>query len=250
MQPVLRRQLKSLIILRKNSSVKTDPYTMTRPVQIGKVVSKDSCEISQAVSILGNEGVIAVPTDTVYGIACLSQSDVAIKRLYSIKKRDHIKPVAICVGEIDHIYKWGKVTIGRDLLESLLPGAVTLIFERTDDLNKHLNPDTNLVGIRIPDSPFIRTLCQEFPGSSLALTSANLSSQTSTLCVNEFSHLWPLFDLVIDSGMLCQGEESVQRLGSTVVDLSEKGYFKVVRDGCCLKTTRSKLLEWGLRDVT
>ena len=49
-----------------------------------------------------------------------------------------------------------KVTVDEDLLASLLPGPVTLVFTRTDLLNRNFNPDTNLIGVRIPDHLFIR----------------------------------------------------------------------------------------------
>lgn len=67
------------------------------------------------------------------------------------------------------------MTIGEDVLQDLLPGPVTLVFERTEALNPELNPTTQLVGIRIPDQEFVRQLslaCNE----PLALTSANVST--------------------------------------------------------------------------
>ena len=72
--------------------------------------------------ITGN--VIAVPTDTIYGITCLVQHSQAVNRLYSIKGRSASKPIAICVAEIDEIYRWANVTVPRDLIEDLLPGQV------------------------------------------------------------------------------------------------------------------------------
>lgn len=49
--------------------------------------------------------VVAVPTDTIYGLACLAQNSEAIKKVYDIKGRNQQKPLAICVGEIQDIYK-------------------------------------------------------------------------------------------------------------------------------------------------
>ena len=65
--------------------------------------------------------------------------------------------------------------IGEDVLQDLLPGPVTLVFERTEALNPELNPTTQLVGIRIPDHEFVQQLslaCNE----PLALTTANVST--------------------------------------------------------------------------
>lgn len=70
-------------------------------------------------------------------------------------------------------------------------------------------------------------------GGPLALTSANVSSATSPLCVEEFASLWPQVDLVVDAGPLCQlgTPQEEQRKGSTVLDLSVEGYFKILRPG-------------------
>lgn len=76
--------------------------------------------------------------------------------------------------------RWGKVTVSSELLSELLPGAVTVVFERTEDLNPDLNPGTSLVGIRIPDHKFVREISRSCQGP-IALTSANVSSTQSTL---------------------------------------------------------------------
>lgn len=71
----------------------------------------------------------------------------------------------------------------KQILEDLLPGPVTVVFERSPELNPLLNPNTNLVGIRIPDHAFIRNLSRAC-GSPIALTSANKSSDQSTLSLD------------------------------------------------------------------
>lgn len=176
--------------------------------------------------------VVAVPTDTIYGLACLAQNSEAVRRVYSIKGRSGQKPLAICVGEIQDIYKYCKVKVKEELLGDLLPGPVTLVFERSETLNTDLNPFTPLVGIRIPDHAFLRRLCQmcEEP---LALTSANISTQTSSVAVHEFQDLWPSLAVVVDGGPI--GDQC--RLGSTVVDLSVLGKYRVIRPGCALTAT-------------
>ncbi|KAI2655754.1 YrdC domain-containing protein, mitochondrial [Labeo rohita] len=164
--------------------------------------------------------VVAVPTDTIYGLACVAQNSAAVKRVYNIKGRNGDKPLAICVGEIQDIYRYCKVSVKEELLRDLLPGPVTLVLERSSTLNGDLNPFTKLIGVRIPDHPFMRRLCQ-MCGEPLALTSANVSSQTSTVAANEFEDLWPSLAVVVDGGPI--GDKS--RLGSTVVDLSVCGRY-------------------------
>ncbi|KAM4600569.1 threonylcarbamoyl-AMP synthase [Polymixia lowei] len=176
--------------------------------------------------------VVALPTDTIYGLACLAQHSEAIRKVYGIKGRNGQKPLAICVGEIQDIYTYCKVNVKEELLGDLLPGPVTLVFERSDVLNTDLNPFTPLVGVRIPDHAFMRRLCQ-MCSEPLALTSANISSHTSTVAAHEFRDLWPSLAVVVDGGPI--GGHS--RLGSTVIDLSVLGKYRVIRPGCAFSAT-------------
>lgn len=203
----------------------------------GVVVPKG---ISRNASKILKDGlVIATPTDTIYGIAALVQNNDSVERLYQIKKRDPKKPIAICVAEIEDLIKWSHVTVPDALLHELLPGPVTVVFERKQTLNPAFNPDTRLIGIRIPDHKFIREVCS-YVNSPLALTSANISSAQSTLSVDEFQELYPHLHSVFDGGRLGNTEEA--RLGSTVVDLSVKGHYKIIRAGSAFENT-TKVLE-------
>lgn len=195
--------------------------------------STDGADVlGHTVKALQEGHVVGLPTDTIYGLACLAQNSEAVSKIYDIKGRNAQKPLAICVGEVQDIHKYCKVKVKEELLGDLLPGPVTLVFERTELLNKDLNPFTPLVGVRIPDHPFMRRLCQ-MCGEPLALTSANISSQTSTVAAHEFQDLWPKLAVVVDGGPI--GDQS--RLGSTVVDLSVREKYRIIRPGCALSST-------------
>ncbi|CAH2229111.1 jg2555 [Pararge aegeria aegeria] len=185
----------------------------------------------KAADLLSTGHVIAVPTDTVYGLACSANCPESIKKLYSIKGRDSAKPVAICVTYIKDIRKWGEAAhLSDKLLYSLLPGPVTLVLEKTKYLdNPFLNPHTTKIGIRIPNHRFINDVTKMF-NKPLALTSANFSNEPSTLCVKEFEHLYGYLGAVFDGGVLSQGLEQ-NRTGSTVIDLSVEGTYKIIRKG-------------------
>ncbi|CAG9791228.1 unnamed protein product [Diatraea saccharalis] len=185
---------------------------------------------SKAAELLENGAVIAVPTDTIYGLACSANCPEAIKKLYNIKGRDAGKPVAICVTNITDLRKWGEAEHLTDaLLCSLLPGPVTVVLEKTKYLNNpYLNPTTTKIGIRIPNHIFMNKVTNLFD-MPVALTSANFSNEPSTLSVNEFQHLYGQLAAVFDGGILSQSEDD--RMGSTVVDLSRIGYFSIIRKG-------------------
>eukprot|EP00040_Diaphanoeca_grandis_P014556 m.73955 g.73955 ORF g.73955 m.73955 type:complete len:315 (-) comp24609_c1_seq1:26-970(-) len=186
--------------------------------------------------------VIAVPTDTIYGVACLAQSTNAIKKIYDIKHRDVQKPIAICVAEIDDIAKYAEVVIPQALLEALLPGPVTLVLKRKPKLNPKLNPTTDLVGVRIPDNVFIRELARACK-TPLALTSANISADPSCTKIEEFKHIWKELAVVVDGGDLI----SKSKAGSTVVDLSVRGEYTIIRPGQAHKQTIALLELHGLQ---
>ncbi|XP_073758983.1 threonylcarbamoyl-AMP synthase isoform X3 [Callorhinus ursinus] len=135
-----------------------------------------------AVAELRAGAVVAVPTDTLYGLACSASCSAALGAVYRLKGRSEAKPLAVCLGRVADVYRYCHVRVPEGLLKDLLPGPVTLVLERSKELNKDLNPFTPLVGIRIPDHAFIQDLVQVF-GGPLALTSANLSSQASSLNV-------------------------------------------------------------------
>lgn len=191
--------------------------------------------------------VVALPTDTVYGLAALVQNRKAVQQLYTIKGRNCSKPIAICVAEIADVYRWGEVNVPSDLLEKLLPGPVTLCFQRKPELNPEFNPGAPLVGIRIPDHDLVREVCQQMKQMPLALTSANISSTSSTLEVGEFETLFPHLGAVFDGGKL--GDTQEARDGSTVVDLSKEGSFKIIREGCANTKTVSILKQFGLQEL-
>ncbi|XP_044737420.1 yrdC domain-containing protein, mitochondrial [Chrysoperla carnea] len=185
--------------------------------------------VTCAVEHLQASGVISIPTDTVYGLACNALNQKAIHKLYDIKGRSEHKPLAICLGRVSDLNRWAKINhLPTNLLNSLLPGPVTLVLECTSVLDKSLKPDSGKVGIRIPDNQFVQNVLSlvNYP---LALTSANASGEPSSLNVEEFESLWPYLNGIFDAGPL--GFDDSQRAASTVIDLASMGSFKILRHG-------------------
>uniref|UniRef100_A0A915EH02 Threonylcarbamoyl-AMP synthase n=1 Tax=Ditylenchus dipsaci TaxID=166011 RepID=A0A915EH02_9BILA len=125
----------------------------------------------------------------------------------------------------------------------------TLNRQRNDQLPSSFNPGVSTIGFRIPMNKLVRELCAAFPNMPLVQTSANVSgSELSPLCVQDFKELWEDLDLIIDDGPIKDNHGS--RLGSTIVDLSQPDYFRIVRDGCALEETVRILTSYGLRPFT
>lgn len=192
---------------------------------------------------LGN--IIALPTDTIYGFACAANNPQAIKKLYELKGRNETKPLAICVANINDLKQYGEANhLPNELLSMLLPGAVTIVLNRSKNLNNpYLNPGLSKIGIRIPDFEFLQCVCKSFP-EAIALSSANQSGKQSTLAIEEFRSLWSQLGAVFDGG--CIGLTEDQRAGSTVIDLSDIGFYKVIRNGVASKQTIQIMEQFGL----
>ena len=254
-----------------------DPKVMDENNKIFKLNDTDNSHIvARCVEILHDGGIIAVPTDTLYGVACLAQCTEAVERLYALKSRNAVKPVAICVGETYDVCHWArfpqalmkhvaeKLTLKEEnlsqqkasdslqsFLDDLLPGPVTLITERSPALNSNLNPTISSVGIRVPDFDFIRDLANRLR-EPLALTSANVSGAESSLCIEDFRSLWSSLDAVVDGGVVgsthVNKKISFSKEGSTIVKLMPDGLsFKVIRAGCAYESTVQKMKSWDLK---
>ncbi|KAM7309115.1 yrdC domain-containing protein, mitochondrial [Ixodes scapularis] len=229
------------------SRVHKAPRSMTRIIPVDSAVYRtESSEAQAAADILRNGGIVALPTDTIYGVAALAQNSESVEKLYRLKRRDAGKPIAICVHDADEISRWAQVSIPEKLLHHLFPGAVTAVFQRTRELNPKLNPLTPLVGVRVPNSDFIRQVTR-CCGEPLALTSANVSSEMSTLSIQEFQALWPHLDAVFDGGNL--GYNGLNREGSTVINFSIPGHFEIIRRGCAFRETKELLERFQLLEV-
>lgn len=221
-------------------TVKVSDYSMAHVVPVGDWEAE-----AIAIDLLKSGKVIAVPTDTLYGLACSATNIDAINNLYRIKCRNENKPVAICVGRVCDVEKWAFINHLPDgLLSALLPGPVTVVLHCINKLDKSLSHNGK-VGIRIPDNNFIKNIVNGLDYCPLALTSANVSSEQSSLKIEEFKPLWNKVGAVFDSGCLsCSGD----RRGSTVVDLSISGYFSVIRKGVAVVEVSKILQIYGLKE--
>ncbi|XP_014493336.1 yrdC domain-containing protein, mitochondrial isoform X2 [Vigna radiata var. radiata] len=188
----------------------------------------------EAVEALKAGKVIAVPTDTLYGFACDACSLEAINRIYEIKGRRHTSPLAICVGDVSDITRFAVTDhLPHGLLDSLLPGPVTVVLKRGESsvLEQSLNPGLDSIGVRVPDCNFIRTIARASE-TALALTSANLSGQPSSLSTKDFENLWEHCAFVYDGGLIPSS-----RAGSTVVDLTTPQRYRILRPGSAKEET-------------
>lgn len=163
-------------------------------------------------SILDNDGVIAYVTDTVWGLGCLVSSKKAVEKIYEIKKREVQKPLILMSDETYNLLDYVKPIpkTGCQLIKKYFPGALTIVCEKSDKTPYYITSNMETVGIRVPDNPVFKEICQIATGHVLATTSANLSHQPSAKTyVQALENMSELADFVIpDYGYECAGLES------------------------------------------
>src|SRR6187200_1959142 len=101
-------------------------------------------------------GVVAIPTDTVYGLAALPSDEAAMRRLFELKSRSDSKSIAVLVADLDQARSLTDVSLDR--FGPFWPGPLTVVVPRRDRVALHLGGDERTVGVRCPDSVFVRRL--------------------------------------------------------------------------------------------
>ena len=171
--------------------------------------------INQAVTLLKRGGVVAFPTDTVYGVGVHPFQSEAVRKLYQIKGRPIDKPIPILVGAVGDVERVAQNLPASffQLAEHFWPGALTLIIE-AKELPPEVTAGGKTVGVRMPDHPIALQLLRRF-GSPIATTSANRSgAEPATSAEEVHAQLGALVDLILDGG------QTFAKIASTVLDLS------------------------------
>jgi L-threonylcarbamoyladenylate synthase len=168
--------------------------------------------LEQALAVLQASGLVAFPTDTVYGVAAQAFEAAGIEQLYLAKGRQAAKAIAILLGRLEDLpgVAAEMPLAAQKLAQRFWPGALTLVLPRHPDLPANLSP-LPTVGVRMPDHPLALALLKA--SGPLAVTSANLSGQPSAVTAQEvLAQLGGRVHLVLDGGRTPGG------IPSTVVD--------------------------------
>jgi L-threonylcarbamoyladenylate synthase len=175
----------------------------------------------RAAKIIRNGGVVAFPTDTVYGVGCDPYNREAVLRIYEIKGRDRSKPLPVLVSSVD--VAAGIARMGSDAAELAArywPGPLTIVLEVADEDLAASMGLAGSVGVRVPGGGCVSALL-EMCGMVVG-TSANVSGEPSPVRAD---------DVRIDCDMLLDGGDIPGGMGSTIVDARTDGNVSVVRRG-------------------
>jgi L-threonylcarbamoyladenylate synthase len=173
-------------------------------------------EIARAADVLRGGGLVAFPTETVYGLGADASSTDAVHRLFAVKGRPADHPVIVHVGDAAQLDDWA-VDIddcARALTRACWPGPLTVVVRRASHVPDAVTGGLDTVGVRVPDQPVALALLAAF-GGGVAAPSANRFGHVSpTTAADVFNDLGDDVDVILDGGPSRVGVES------TIVDCS------------------------------
>jgi L-threonylcarbamoyladenylate synthase len=198
-------------------------------------------DITRAAETLRRGGLVAFPTETVYGLGADADNAAALARLYAVKGRPGGHPVIVHVGEPGRLAEWAAdvPAAARGLADALWPGPLTLVVRRAPRVLDAVTGAGDTVGVRVPDQPVALALLRGF-GGGVAAPSANRFGHVSPTTAGDVrADLGEDVDVVLDDGPCIVGVES------TIVDCTGEDLV-ILRPG---GITRERLEEVSGRPV-
>ena len=172
--------------------------------------SEMSLKIERAIFLLRDGGIIAYPTDTVYGVGACFDNLTAVKRVYQVKNRPMHIPFPLLLSDVSWIEKITSSIpdVAYQLINSFLPGGLTLVLKKADSISHILSAGKDTIAVRIPDHPVTIALINGIE-KPLIGTSANVSGKPSALTASDvYNQLGNKIDYILDGGKCPGGKES------------------------------------------
>ncbi len=193
--------------------------------------------ITQAITLLRAGEVVAIPTETVYGLAADASNEAAIKKIFELKGRPADHPVIVHIADASKLTGWA-IEIPDSayrLAKAFWPGPLTFILKKAPHITPLVTGGQDTIGLRAPSHPIAQKILQQFQGG-LAAPSANrfgrVSPTTAQHVIDEFKNDIPL---VVDGGPCDVGIES------TIIDLSDDAP-RILRPGMLSIEKLNKIL--------
>lgn len=200
-------------------------------------MNRISHNLNEAVAILKAGGLVAIPTETVYGLAADASNPSALHKIFAAKDRPADHPLIVHLADTDKIQEWAVEIpqIAYRLFNAFWPGPLTVICKKAPHVNLTVTGGQDTIGIRVPDHPIARELLHAF-GGGLAAPSANRFGRISpTTAEHVLQELGDKVDLILDGGRSEVGIES------TIVDISSKT-IRILRPGMISASAISRVL--------
>lgn len=208
----------------------------TKIITLNTEDMQEGC-LKEAQLILQEGGLVAFPTETVYGLGANALDENASKKIYEAKGRPSDNPLIVHISKIEDIKILAKdiPDTAYQLAQIFWPGPLTIILKKKDSVPYQTTGGLDTVAIRLPANPIARELIAG-SGTFIAAPSANVSGKPSpTTAEHVIKDLSGKIDMIIDGGKATLGLES------TIVDLSGEQPF-ILRPGCITKTMLSNVI--------
>jgi len=206
------------------------------------IYKASNVNIKKAVDILNGSGVIAFPTETVYGLGGDASCESSIKKIYMIKNRPLHNPLIIHVASLEEAKMIGKLNnTAMKLAKAFWPGPLTLLVEkkRNNGITPAATSNLDSIAIRVPSNPIILKILNTF-GKPIAAPSANLSG---TVSATNASHVFD--DFGDDIEMILDGDKCAHGIESTIVDVRSEN-IQILREGAITKDQIFKITKLQL----
>lgn len=184
-------------------------------------------DIKAAIEVLRKGGVILYPTDTIWGLGCDATNEMAVKRIYEIKKRQDSKSMIILMENAALLERYVEEVpeIAYDLIE-LTDKPLTIIYDGAKNLANNLIAEDGSIGIRITSEPFTTELIRRFK-RPIVSTSANISGRTSPANFNEITkEIIDAADYVVNY----RQQDTHKAQPSSIMKLGRGGEVKIIRE--------------------
>ena len=188
----------------------------------------DKLIFSRAIKALENGEIIVYPTDTLYGLGADIFNEIAVRKIFEVKKRPTAQPLSVAVADFQDLQKIAYTDDKIRLLSyTFLPGKLTMILRKKDCVSDLLTGGLKKVAVRIPDNKIALNLLSEF--GPITATSANIHGKKTPGIISKISMQFKTDDISVylDSGKLT-GQPS------TIVDLAGK-HIQIIREGAISK---------------
>ncbi len=185
-------------------------------VMLDKILSDVQQQVETGIYILKQGGIVAFPTDTVYGLGACANIPKAVEHVYQVKERPQNMALPLLLAHISQISEVAEFVpqVAWLLADKFLPGALTIVLYKAKSVPDIITAGGRTVAVRVPAHPVPVALVQGL-GAPVVGTSANLSGEPSALTAGEvYSQFGDNIDLVIDGGRCPGGRES------TIVDVT------------------------------
>ena len=201
-----------------------------------------SSEVRRAAQILRAGGLVAFPTETVYGLGADASNAAAVAKLYAAKRRPADHPVIVHFASAEEAFSFAKDIPGsaRTLAAKFWPGPLTLVLKRSPRAKDFVTGGQDTVGVRVPSHPIAQALLKEFCGAVAAPSANVFGAVSSTTAAHVRAELAREADMVLDGGPSEIGIES------TIVDLSGDAP-RLLRPGFISKAQLEAVLKTRLR---